>query len=278
MTFFAIARRTVLLLIVASALAACGAKNRTDAAEVLPVDQLYDLAKHSMDAGNYDRAAKLYKRLVGRFPYGKYSEQGQIDLAYAQYKSENPDEALSSINRFIKLYPTHEHADYAWYLRALINFDREAGLLERYIRTDNTQRDLGFSRQSFQDFGELIKRYPQSPYASDARQRMIFLRNNIAQSELNIAKYYFRREAYVAVQTRAKYIIENYQETPQAGDALALMAESYKRLGQKQLSDDSLRVLKLNYPDHPYLSGHWPKRGNLFWQLVPLFGEQRVHG
>ncbi len=271
-------RLLALLFALVVVLAGCSAKNRSDAAEVLPVDELYKVAKTSLQAGNYERASKFLTRLIARFPYGQYTEQAQLDLAYAQYKNERPDEAISTTNRFIKLYPTHERVDYAYYLRGLINFDRQAGLLERYIRTDSTQRDLQYSRQSFQDFGELLKRYPNSSYVPDARQRMIYLRNTMAQAEVNVAKYYLRRDAYVAAQERAKYVLENYQETPQAGDALAVLAISYGKLGQKPLADDTVRVLKLNYPNHPYLTGNWPRRGNIFWQLVPLFGEERAHG
>jgi outer membrane protein assembly factor BamD len=268
-----IARFAVFALLLT--LAACGDKTRLDAADVLPVDELYAEAKSSMQAGNYDRAIKYYKRLVARFPFGRYTEQAELDTIYCQYRSKDPDEALSTANRFIRTYPTHRHVDYAYYLRGLINFNREIGLLERYIEQDATRRDLGFARQSFQDFGELIKRFPQSRYAGDARQRMIHLRNGLAQSELNIAEFYFRREAYIAAQGRAKYILENYQQTPQAGDALAILAESYARLGQEQLAQDSRRVLEINYPDHPYLRGDWPAKRNRWWQLIPVIGESR---
>ena len=257
-------------LLAALVLAACGGKTRLDATELLPVDELYAEAKSSMDSGNYDRAARYYKRLVARFPFGRFTEQAQIDLAYSQYKMGDADEALSSINRFIKTYPTHRHVDYAYYLRGLINFDREIGLLEKYIKQDNTRRDLGFARQSFNDFGELLERFPDSRFAPDARQRMVHLRNGIAQSELNVAEFYFRRKAYVAAQGRAKHIIENYQETPQSADALAILAESYKNLGEDKLSEDTRRVLELNYPDHPYLAGDWPAKVSFWRKLIPF--------
>lgn len=266
------------LLAMVLVLAACGDRSRLDATEVLPVDQLYDEATVSMQAGNYDRATKYYKRLIARFPFGRYTEQSELNLAYSQYKSKDPEEALSTANRFIRTYPTHKHVDYAYYLRGLVNFNREVGLLERYIQTDLTRRDLAFARQSFQDFGELVQRFPDSRYSADARQRMIHLRNSMAQSELNVANFYFRRNAFVAAQGRARTIIENYQETPQAADALAIMAESYKRLGQDKLSKDTTRVLEMNYPDHPYLHGDWPARGNRWWQLVPFIGEGRAAG
>jgi outer membrane protein assembly factor BamD len=255
-------------------LAACD-RTRVDATETLPVDQLYAEAHRSLVAGNYERSSRYYRRLIARFPYGRYTEQAELDLAYSQFKGQEPDEALSTTNRFIRTYPTHRHVDYAYYLRGLINFSRKTGLLERYIAQDMTRRDLGFARQSFQDFGELIQRYPNSRYAGDARQRMVYLRNAIAQSELNIAEFYFRRTAYVAAQARAQNILENYQETPQAAEALAIMAESYNRLGQEKLAQDTRRVLEINYPEHPYLTGAWPASRNRFWQLLPFIGEKR---
>lgn len=268
--------RLIRLLLIASALflAACG-NSKQDPSETLPVDEMYAEAKTALENGNLDRSVRYYKRLVARFPFGRYTEQAQLELAYAQYKSGDAEEGLSSINRFIKTYPTHRHIDYAYYLRGLMNFNREIGLIERYVQSDATRRDLGFARQSFQDFGELLKRYPSSRYAGDARQRMVFLRNAMAQGELNVARFYFDRKAYVGAQNRAKYVIENYQQTPQTGDALAILTESYKQLGEEQLSADARRVLELNYPDHPYLSGAWPNKRNKLWQLLPFVGEKK---
>jgi outer membrane protein assembly factor BamD len=263
------------VLVLAAVLGACSKGDRVDAKDTLPVDEMYAEAKTSLEVGNYGRAIEYFKRLVARFPFGRFTEQAELELAYAQYKNGEHEEALSTANRFIRTYPTHAHADYAFYLRGLINFNREVGLLERYIGTDDTRRDRGFARQSFQDFGELVKRYPDSRFANDARQRMIHLRNGLAQSELNVAEYYFRRQAYIAAQGRAKYIVENYQQTPQAGDALAIMAESYKQLGQDKLAEDTIRVLQLNYPEHPYFDGDWPSSPSKWWQLIPIWGEQK---
>ncbi len=262
-------------LVLAVALAACSKGDRVDAIDTLPVDEMYAEGKTSLEVGNTGRAIEYFKRLIARFPFGRYTEQAELELAYAQYKNGDHEEALSTANRFIRRYPTHSHTDYAYYLRGLINFNREVGLLERYIEQDDTRRDRGFARQSFQDFGELLKRYPNSRYANDARQRMIHLRNGLAQSELNVAVYYFRRQAYIAAQGRSKYIVENYQQTPQAGDALAIMAESYKRLGQDKLAEDTVRVLELNYPEHPYFAGDWPAPRNKWWQLIPIVGERK---
>jgi len=241
-----------------------------DVTETLPLEDLYAQAKEALQNNNLSRATHYYERLVARFPFGPYTEQAQLELAYAQYKDHKEEEAYSTVNRFIKTYPTQKHIDYAYYLRGLINFNRSSGLLERYIDRDQSKRDQAYSLQSFDDFSELVKRYPSSPYAADGRQRMVFLRDNMARSDLNIALYYLRRQAYVAASNRAEHIVEAYQGTPQAADALAIMAESYKSLGEDKLSDDARRVLELNFPDHPYLAGHWPPKRQYWKRMVPF--------
>jgi outer membrane protein assembly factor BamD len=259
-----------LFLIAVLLVVGCSRVKKEDETETLPVEKMYSEAKGSLENGNLDRAIRYYKRLTARFPFGPYTEQSQIELAYAQYKSHEPDDAYSTLNRFIKTYPTQAHVDYAYYLRGIVNFNREGGLLERYISQDMTKRDQGFFTQAFSDFSELLNKFPDSRYAEDARQRMIYLRNAMANAEINVAKYYLRRGAYVAASARSKYIVENFQRTPQAGDALAVLVESYKALGQDKLSADSERVLKLNYPDHPYFKGGWPERPAFWRRIVPF--------
>jgi outer membrane protein assembly factor BamD len=264
--------RTLLLAILV-ALAGCSWFHRGkkgDPMDTLPVEQLYQQGVSALDGGNNDFAIHSFQRLIARFPFGPYTEQSQLGLAYGQYKSDKPDEAYSTVNRFIKTYPTHKHVDYAYYLRGLINFNRSGGFLERYVGQDMTKRDQANLRQSFDDFSALVSRYPQSRYADDGRQHMIHLRNTMAQSDLYIALFYLKRNAYVAASNRAKTIIETYPQSPQAGDALAIMAESYKKLGQDKLADDAERVLKLNYPTHPFFEGHWPHYRSNWWKLIPL--------
>lgn len=270
---FAVVRALLMLVLVVLG-TACSRNIRLDEAERLPADALYAEAKRSLDEGSYDRSVKFYQRLVARFPYGTYHEQGQIDLAFALYKRGKFEEAVSAADRFIKLYPTHPRIDYAYYLRGLINFNRQAGFLERYFRSDLTRRDLQYIRQSFQDFNELVEKFPNSAYAPDARQRMVYLRNGLAQGEVMVASYYYRRGAWVASAQRAKFVLETYQESPQAADALAILTASYARLGQTKLAEDSERVLKQNYPDHPYFSGDWPTRPALWRKLVPFMADR----
>jgi len=280
MTRYAGLPRLVLLLVVVLAVAGCGRFNwfnKEDPLETLPVDQMYEVAKTSLENGNVSRARRYYQRLISRFPYGPYTEQSQIELAYAQYKSNSPEDAMSTVNRFIRTYPTHPHIDYAYYLKGLINFNRENAFLDRIARIDMTQRDQGAPRQAFTDFGDLISRYPNSIYAPDARQRMVHLRNLMARHEINVAKYYLRREAYVAAATRGQYLLEHYPQSMHDGDALAVMTESYRQLGEDKLAADTRRVLQLNHPDHPYLHGDWPNERNLFQKLWP-FGDDEGDG
>ena len=267
--------RLVTLIVIVLALGGCGRFKwfqKDEPLETLPVDQMYDTGKQALETGNLSRARRYYQRLIARFPYGPYTEQAQLELAYAQYKGNNPEDAMSSVNRFIRTYPTHPHIDYAYYLKALINFNRENAFLDRIARIDMTQRDQGAPRQAFNDFAELLNRYPNSVYAADARQRMVHLRNQMARHEITVAKYYLRRHAWVAAANRGQYVLEHYPQSMYDGDALALMSESYHRLGQDKLAADSRRVLQLNHPDHSYLRGDWPAERSL-WQKPWPFGD-----
>ena len=268
--------RTILLALLFATLAGCGKWfQRDDPLETLPVEGMYAEAKESLTGGNLGRAIRFYQRLIARFPYGPYTEQAQLELAYAQHRNNLPEEALSTINRFIKTYPAHDKIAYAFYLKALINFERGSGALDRLVGLDSTQRDQAFAMQSFNDFAEVIRRYPSTAYAADARQRMVYLRNRLARHEINVAQYYLRREAYVAAAKRGQYILEVYPQSEYQADALAIMAESYRQLGQDTLADDARRVLELNDPEHPYLSGGWPGSGGWWRKLIPFGDEKR---
>jgi outer membrane protein assembly factor BamD len=256
------------------ALGACSLfhHGKRDTLNNMTVEQLYQRAHSLSDQGNWGAAETVYQKLISRFPYGAYNEQAQIELAYAQYKDDKPDDAYSTINEFIKTYPTQKHIAYAYYLRGLINFDRTESALQRMVGISPSRFDQGYALQSFDDFNTLVARFPQTRYAVDARQRMIYLRNQLAQSELNVARFYLQRQAYIAAADRAKYVIEHYQRSPEVADALAVLAKSYHQLGQQQLADQTTQVLKLNYPDHPYLSDPdgWPRHHTWVYRLIPL--------
>jgi outer membrane protein assembly factor BamD len=219
--------------------------------EEMSEQELFTEAKGALDEGYYTKAIEHYEKLQARYPFGKNAAQAQLDLAYAYYKDEEQESAIAACERFIKLYPRQKHVDYAYYLRGLSNFSQGKGLAERFLPIDTSQRDQGAALKSFQDFSELIKRFPRSKYVSDATQRMTYLRNLLAQHEVNVANYYMRRGAYVAAANRARYVVENYQRAPVMPDALTLMAKAYRILEMDDLAADSLRVLEENYPGHP---------------------------
>ena len=239
-----------------SLLVGCSTFGDKDEDETITWDaeRLYNEAKGSLDAGYFDEAVELYEKLERRFPFGVYGQQSLLDLAYAYYKANEPDQSISASNRFIKLYPQNAHVDYAYYLRGLANFNRGKGLVSRLLPKDEAQRDQGSAQQAFQDFNELVRKFPESDYRADAEQRMRYLRNNLAQNEVYIATYYMRRGAFVAAVNRARYVIENFQRTPSVPDALLILAKAYRVLEMEDLANDAIRVLENNYPNHPGLN------------------------
>ncbi|MDE2308224.1 MAG: outer membrane protein assembly factor BamD [Xanthomonadaceae bacterium] len=270
------ALRAFALLALIVSMSACSifGSKRNDL-DTLPVGALYNKAHASLENADYTAATQQYRRLIARFPSGAYNQQAQLDLAYSQFKDNQPDDAYSTINRFIKTYPANKHVDYAYYLRGLINFDRTSGMIERFIyrESSETRRDQSYSLQAFDDFSELSRRFPDSAYTADARQRMIYLRNNLAQYEINVAEFYLRNKIYVGAADRAQYVIEHYQQAPQTGDALAILTRSYLALDHKGLAAQTRKVLALNYPDHPYLTDpKWPHSPSLLRKLIPFSG------
>lgn len=206
-------------------------------------------AQKSVDSGNYDKAIKLYEALESRYPFGESSAQTQLDIAYAYYKNAEPESAIAAADRFIKMNPRNPHVDYAYYLKGLVNYNRDIGFVDRFLPTDTSQRDPGSAREAYRNFEELIRRYPNSRYLADARLRMIALKNNLAMHEVHVARYYMKRKAYIAAANRASGVIEHYQRTPAVPYALQVMQEAYTELGMKNLANDTKRVYEQNYPD-----------------------------
>ncbi len=208
-------------------------------------------AKAAVDAGNYEKAIKLYEALESRYPFGESSAQTQLDVAYAYYKNGDPEGAIAAADRFIKINPRNPGVDYAYYLKGLVNYNRGIGFLDRFLPTDTSQRDPGNARDAYDNFAELIRRYPGSKYVADARLRMIALKNNMAMYEVHVARYYMKRKAYIAAANRASYVVEKYQRTPAVPYALQVMQEAYTQLDMKDLANDVTRVYEQNYPDGP---------------------------
>lgn len=215
--------------------------------------EMYAAANRSMKQGQWQKAADRYNDLIASYPFGHYTAQAQLELAYSQYKNEQPEFAILAANRFIKTYPTHRNVDYAYYIKGLANYDRDRGLLDSLVPHSVRERDQHNARQAFLDFSELVEKHPYSKYANDARERMEYLRDNLALYELGIAEFYLKRKAYVAAINRAEYVVENYQQTPSVSEALVVMIKGYKALGLEKLGQDVARVLALNFPDHPFL-------------------------
>jgi outer membrane protein assembly factor BamD len=226
-------------------------QDKEDETQDWTAERLYSEARGELDSGNYTKAVELYEKLEGRFPFGVYGQQALLDLAYAYFKNDEPDASISAANRFIKLYPQNAHVDYAYYLKGLANFNRGKGFTERYLPIDAAQRDPDSALKAFQDFSEMARLFPDSQYADDARLRMVFLRNQLADHEVNVASYYMRRGAFIAAINRAKYVVEKYPRTPAIPEALVIMAKAYKVMEMNDLSDDAIRVLEINYPNHP---------------------------
>jgi len=210
-------------------------------------DDLYDKAKKDLDSGDYSVAIKNYEQLEARFPFSNSTRQGQLDLMYAYYKNGDRENAIDQAEQFIRENPTHPRVDYAYYVKGLANFDRERNFLERWFGVDLSKRPPVNSRTSFQAFQALLQRFPDSQYAPDARQRMIFLRNRLASYEVYVARYYLKRGAYVAALNRAKYAIENYDGAPSIKEALETSRDSYNKLGMNDLAANSAKVLEKNF-------------------------------
>jgi outer membrane protein assembly factor BamD len=211
--------------------------------------KFHQQAKEALDAQNFQKAITLYEALEARYPFGDYAAQAQLNVAYAYYKNDDPEAALAAADRFIKVHPRSPNVDYAYYLKGLVNYNRGIGFIDRFLPTDSSQRDPGPAKDSYDNFQELIRRFPESKYVPDARLRMVALRNNMGMYELHVADFYMRRKAYVAAVNRANYIVKEYQRTPAVPHALKIMQEAYTHLGMDELAADAERVYTLNYPN-----------------------------
>jgi outer membrane protein assembly factor BamD len=274
----ALLRPVLVLMLVLAASGCASIKNKfkdKDKNEGLPVSELYDRAHGYMEKGRWSNAGEVFGRLIAQYPYGPYTEQALMEQAYAEYKAGKHEDAISSIDRFIRTYPTHKNIAYLYYLRGLSNMARNTVFMARAFNLDTSTRDLQAPLQAYTDFNTVATRYPNSRFAGDARQRMVFLRNEFARFELNTGLYYLRRGAWVSAADRATYLLETYPQSEYQDDAVALLGEAYTRLGNTALAADARRVLEQNDPQHPWLTGHWPKDPSVLKRLNPFTGESR---
>lgn len=214
-------------------------------------NKLYTEAKEALNESSYDKSIKYFEKLESRYPYGRFAQQAQIEIAYAYWKSGEPASAVAACERFIKLHPNHPNVDYV-YLRGLVNFNEDLGLLGSVSNQDMTERDPKGARESFDAFKELVNRYPDSKYAADSVARMKYLVNALASHEVHVARYYMKRTAYLASINRAQFALKNYPDAPATEEALFIMVKSYDLLGMNDLRDDVERVMRKNYPKSEY--------------------------
>lgn len=241
-------------MVLASALLGGCSSTPKDETAAWNAEKLYAEAKDEMASGNYDRAGKLFERLEGRASGTLMAQQAQLERAFVMYKTNEKAQALSILERFIKLHPSSPALDYALYLQGLVNFNDNLGILGNLASQDLAERDQQASREAYQSFKQLIERFPQSRFAEDSQIRLAYILNSLAAYEVHVARYYFRRGAYVAAANRAQKTVQEFQQSPSSEEALAIMARSYDRLNLPELRDDTLRVLRLNYPNTTFLS------------------------
>ena len=260
--------RSLLAALLLLTLAACGGLNSSDD-ETLgwSAQKLYGEAKDAMSSKDWPKAIKYLEKLEARYPYGRYAQQAQLEVAYCHWKDGERASAIAAIDRFIKLYPSHPNADYAWYLKGSINFNETLGLLWWLTTPDVSDRDPRGTREAFIAFKEVVTRFPDSKYAEDSAARMRYIVGSLASYEVHVARYYMRRGAYLAAANRAQYAIKTYQTAPAVEEAVFLLARAYDALGMEALRDDAARVMRTNFPNSRYLSGKEIRPDAPWWRI-----------
>lgn len=261
--------RVAALAITLTGLTGCGlfGQGPIDRTAKMTPNEIHAQAKDEMASGRYGEAVKLLTRLESRYPFGTWAQQAQLDQAYAHYKNGDRTQGLIAIERFIRLYPTSDQLDYAYYLKGLINFNDDQGVLARVGGQDLSERDLKAARESFEAFRQVLVRFPDSRYADDSRARMRYLLNAMAGGEVHIARYYYHRGAFLAAVSRAQGVVAQYQDAPAVEEALFIMVKSYEKLGLEDLRADSERILRRNFPDTALLRTGLKTDDRSWWQV-----------
>jgi outer membrane protein assembly factor BamD len=260
-------RLLVWMAALALMLGGCGTDDQRDTTLGWSAEKLYAEAQDEMRSGRYAAAIKMLERLEARYPFGRWAQQAQIDIAYAQFKDNERALALASTDRFLKQFPAHPALDYVYYLRGLINFNEQQGWLASLGGQDLSERDLRAARDSFDAFREVVTRFPDSRYAADAEARMKYLVNAMASGEVHIARYYFTRGAWVAAINRAQGAIAQYPQAPAIEEALYITMQAYERLGLEDMRKDTERVMRANFPRSALLSGGLREVERRWWQV-----------
>ena len=254
------------VMALALGMSGCGSVGKDDPNSQAALDKLYSDAKDDLNSGSYDRAIKTLERIEGRAAGTPMGQQATLDLAWAYYKTAERAQAVTTLDRFIKLNPSSPAMDYALYMKGLVNFNEDLGLFGRLAGQDVSERDQQASREALLAFRQLAEQYPESRYAADATTRANFISNTLAAYEVHVARYYFNRKAYVAAANRAQTAVAEFQYAPGIEEALYIMRESYDKLGLTQLRDDASRVLDKNFPDSIYATGG-AKNQKPWWKI-----------
>ncbi len=259
--------RSILALLIGVLIGACGLLGEAeDETKGWSAQKLYNEAKDNLNNRNYEQAIKYYQKLEARYPYGRFAQQAQIEVAYAYYKDNEPVQAVAATDRFIKLHPNHPNVDYAYYLKGLANFNDDLGWAGYVSGQDLTERDPKAAAEAFQAFKDLAIRFPESRYTPDAIARMNYLLNALASHEVHVARYYMKRSAFVAAANRAQYALKTYPQAPANEEGLLILVKAYDALGMNDLRDDAERVMMRNFPNSVYLKGG-PKKDVPWWQI-----------
>jgi len=258
--------RCLLPLLSALLLVACSNTSEDHTAGWSP-NKIYSEAREEIDSGAWDKAVPLLEKLEGRAAGTPLAQQAQLDKAYAQYKAGEKAQAVATLERFMKLHPVSPAYDYALYLKGLVNFNDNLGLFSWLSRQDLSERDQKAAKDSFEAFRELVERFPQSRYTRDARQRMTYIVNSLAQYEVHVARYYYERGAYVAAVNRAQSAIADYRDVPATREALTILMQSYDALGMTQLRDDTRRVLEASWPQSRVLEQGLETQESPWWKF-----------
>jgi outer membrane protein assembly factor BamD len=260
---------TPLALLLTLFLSGCsifGAPTELDDTKGWQADRIYQEGEAKMQDKDYDKAIGYFQKLESRFPNTKYATQAQLEIAYAHYKKQDPVSTVIAADRFIKLHPNHPNVDYAYYLKGLASFT-ERGFIEKYTAQEISDRDPKSLKLSFAAFKELVERFPKSRYYKDSTQRMVYLVNALSQHEMHVARYYMQRQAYLAALNRAKYVLEYYPNSTSVEEALVVSISAYDNMGMDDLKDDTLRILKTNYPQNPLLAGKNTQDEKVWWKF-----------
>jgi len=256
----------LLLSLFLSGCAIFGAPTELDDTKGWQADRIYQEGVLKMQDRDYDKAIAYFQKLESRFPHGVYATQAQLEIAYAYYKKSDPISCVAAVDRFIKLHPNHPNVDYAYYLKGLATFN-ERGFMEKYTAQEISDRDPKTLKLSFAAFKELTDRYPKSRYFKDAAQRMAYLVNTLSQHEMHVSRFYMKRQAYLAALNRAKYVLEFYPNSNSVEEALVISISAYDYMDLQDLKQDTLRILKTNYPQNPMLNGKVSEDEKVWWKF-----------